>query len=545
MRGNLAQRRLRPNSQTTRSEGTPAPVQGIVADSPIYSAVSEGLQSAVFMDNIVPGEYGCRIRPGSKEFATNLGTVGTGVRTIMYYNSQVSQAAGGQDFLFATTRDGIFDITAGGEGPWVPVLVWPSTAEDAGWCSHLNFTTDNGDHYLLVADEANGYYFFNGTVWAQGSFTPGDPDPEDVVYITEWANRVWFVERNTTKAWYTATLGGIQGNLTPLDFGTRFGKGGHLVQLARWTIDAGDSIDDKLVAVSSSGDVLVWEGNNPDSVTGIKLVGRWFVGKVPEGRRVMSDWGGDVTITSSQGVTQLSELLQGLANQVSTGLTKKISKYFREAVDLRGDEYGWGFERFPVEGFALLLVPEFGTRKAYQFVINTLTGAWCTFRDLDMVCMDNSNFGFFFGTHDGRVLELTSEATVDDIPLAETGAAKTIKYNLLTHYTHFGTPAEWKRGQFVRPIFIGDAAPTYNCILRYDFDLSPPPGAIPYLPSSTSKWDEGLWNIGVWGGEAQNYNVLGGLNGMGRHIAIALNGETSSKLGLIGFDLMFDSGGML
>lgn len=264
----------------------------------------------------------------------------------------------------------------------------------------------------------------------------------------------------------------------------------------------------------------------------------------------MSDWGGDVAVTSLTGVNQLSDLITGAANGGGPGggvITDKITKYFREAVETRSEEYGWAFERYPSQGIALLNVPSFGSRESFQFVLNTLTGAWCVFKNLDIVSMENSNAGFYIGTSDGRVLELSSNYTTDNIPVdAATGAlADTIKYNLLTHYTHFGSPAEWKRGMFIRPIFIGDSRPSYNCILRYDFDLRPPPYGIPFLTFESAKWDDAVWNTDKWGGSAQNYNTLGGLQGMGRHVAIAMNGEASSNLGLIGFDLMYDTGGML
>ena len=155
----------------------------------------------------------------------------------------------------------------------------------------VNYTNVAGDHFLLIADEANGYYIFDGTVWAAGTFT-GSPKPlaTDLVHLTEWQGRIWFVERDTARAWFLDPLA-LTGDITPMDVGSRFKKGGHLVQNGTWTLDDGAGMNDRFVQVSSSGDVLVWQGTNPATAADISLLGRWYVGKVPEGRRVMSDWG--------------------------------------------------------------------------------------------------------------------------------------------------------------------------------------------------------------------------------------------------------------
>ena len=173
--------RRRPQPQLTQPFGAPAPVEGIQANSPIYSGGEQNLSRTIWQWNLIPGELGCRVRYGSKEFATNIpdnaGPDGE-IRTLLYYNNNVSQASGGEDFFFAVTSSGIFDITAGGDGPWVPVLAWPTPGGDAGWCASANYTNDNGDHWLLVTDEVNGYYTFDGTAWAQGSFGGPGPAPD-------------------------------------------------------------------------------------------------------------------------------------------------------------------------------------------------------------------------------------------------------------------------------------------------------------------------------------------------------------------------------
>jgi len=543
-----------PQRQNTQAVGTPAPMRGLVANAPIYGTDAGNHETAIWLFNMIPREMGVSVRPGSKETVTGLldkDALPADVRTLMYYNSVVAQSSGGIDFAFAVTNDGIFDVTAGGSGPHAKVLNWPiKDAEKAGWCSVLNYTNVAGDHFLLVCDEANGYYVFDGLVWTQGTVsTTGPisaPDPADLVQLVEWNARVWFVERDTAKAWFTDPIA-FTGEVQTFDLGSRFKKGGHLVQLSTWTVDDGAGMDDKLVAVGSAGDLLVWELSgtfNPENSDDLRVVGRWFVGTVPEGRRVLSDWGGDVLIASDFGLLKLSALLGGMASlDDDSYITKNITRYFRSFMETVRDEYGWQLELNPAEGVAIVSVPkENPTSTPIQFCFNINTGAWSMFRDLDMRCLNKNGGGFFFGTSDGRVLQMTGFA---DAVSLDGLTGQTIVYSLLTHYSNVGTPANWKRVQFIRPSFIGQGVPTFGVQARYDFDLSEVLNNPPFIKSDAALWDAAVWDIDVWAGASQSYiNIIGG-HGMGRHIAIAMRGESSVELSLVGFDLMYDTGGML
>jgi hypothetical protein len=528
--------------QNTTSTTFPAPTKGIIATEPMYSAGDIGLDAAIWLYNMVAGEYGCRVRQGSIQAANgllDLNDEAGDVRTVFLYNSV--QAGATDDIFFATTSKGIWDIT---DPDNVSLYFeWPVKNEaTTGWCSVLNYTNVNGDHFILLCDEDNGYYIFDGVDWALGTFT-GSPKPnaEDLVQITEWNSRIWFVERNSARAWYLDPLA-LKGDVTPFDVGNRFKKGGHLVQNTTWTLDDGAGMDDKFVQISSSGDILVWEGVNVGS--NLTLVGRWTTGETPEGRRVMSDWGGDVHILTQTGVVRLSILMEGNASLSPAAFTtNNISRYIRERMQKTVEDYGWSMETNPREGIALISTPAsvLQSLKPLQFVYNVNTGSWGMFRDLDVRCMDQNVNGFFFGTSDGRVMLMDGYR---DNVTAEDGGDN-ITFSLLTHFSHLGSPASWKRPQFVRPAWIGSTQPTYNLQIRYDFDIGEVLTSPPYVIDSQAQWDVDNWDEAIWEGRAQTTFETIGVRGQGRHIAVAIRGTAYTELSYLGADLMFEVGGML
>jgi len=552
--------------QNTESSGVPAPIKGIVATG-VYAGAGAagasvgqgavaaegdtGVDSAIWLYNMVAGEYGCRVRPGTREQVTGLpdfsGPDGQ-VRSVMVYNSVV--AGGANDHKFAVTSLGVFDITAGGAGPWtlgdrVSDLVFGNQGANAGWCSWVNYTNVAGDHFLLMCDEDNGYYIFDGIEWVVGTFT-GNPTPtaESLVHIVEWNGRIWFVEKNTARAWFLDPLA-LTGTITPFDVGSRFKFGGHLVSQSTWTIDAGDGMDDKFVQVSAAGDVLVWQGVDPTTAADLTLVGRWEVGSVPEGRRVMSDWGGDVLLLSTSGIVSISTLLEGRAAvSERTAVSRNINQYIRSEMKLTLDIFGWSILQVPAQGFAIVTIPQpLGSSRApIQFVLETGTGAWSMFRDLSIVSQTKDGSRYIFGTDNGRVMLLGG--TLDNIDLAaETGEA--IVFSLLTHYSGMGSAANWKRAQFMRPYWIGAQQPIFDMQIRYDFDLGEILTTPAYVVTGSAQWDSAIWDNALWEGTSQAYLETIGAKGMGRHAAIAIRGSATNELTYIGADVMFDTGGML
>jgi hypothetical protein len=304
-------------------------------------------------------------------------------------------------------------------------------------------------------------------------------------------------------------------------------------------------MDDKLVMISSSGDVLIWQGIDPTTAADLTLKGRWQVGSVPEGRRVMSDWGGDVAILSTSGLVTTSALLDGVATlNPDKYISRNINQYMRGEMDKTLDVYGWSMELVPRQGIAIFTVPQplNSSRAPIQFALETATGAWSMFRDLKMMSTAKAGADLLFSTYDGRVMSL--EGSLDNVSL-DGLTGNTITFSLLTHYSDVGNAAVWKRGQFIRPYWIGAAKPSFNIQVLWDFNLTELTTSPVSNFDSLSEWDTAIWDESVWAGVAQSYLETIGISGMGRHAAVAIRGTSTDDLTYVGADVMFDSGGML
>src|SRR5690606_31868092 len=114
-------------------------------------------------------------------------------------------------------------------------------------------------------------------------------------------------ERNSMDLWYLP-VSSIAGAAEAIPMGQIFRRGGHIVTVQTWTVDAGEGADDMLVILSSNGEVAVYQGYDPTDASAWKLVGVFYLGR-PVGQRPCIKFGGDLLIICEDGVFPLSTAL--------------------------------------------------------------------------------------------------------------------------------------------------------------------------------------------------------------------------------------------
>lgn len=504
------------------------------------------LSCSIYSYNLIGAEYGLRSRLGWREWCT---TLDGEVRSLPSFAG--STADGSTSKLFACTETGIWDCTASSATPTETVVFGTHNAQ-SGFAEHSGFTDLNGAHWLLLTDEVNGYYTYaeSGATWtkvvrndvAPGAGEIGGVDPASFVQVIVHQHRCWFVQKDTQAAWYTG-LDALYGTVTRFNFGAHFPHGGDLRCLATWTIDGGSGPEDRLVAISGGGDVVIYEGTDPSSASTWRIVGTWYVGAVPSGRRLATNMGGDVAIMSSIGILPLSKLAIG--NPVidrTQYATLKVANLWNQLQAATSTLKGWSMRLHPQDAALIVLVPTATGQASQQLVMSMTTRGWHRYRDIPIgLCAEPWGGTLYFGTADGRVC--VNDGYLDGVTLADPNSYTAINWSLLTAFSNGGSPVR-KRIQQIRTTIMsqGGAIPL-NAEARFNFDLSE--AATPSaLPAGTgSVWDTGLWDSAVWGGSYQVQTQMFGAYGSGQAMALAIRGAASSRMTLVGADVAFETGG--
>ena len=540
---------MRPNirrgqPQLIQETAIPAPIGGINATS---SMVTMAPTECIFCENILAEDFGCEVRDGFVEWAN--GWTGGIARTVITFEGNVDT----DDRLWVANDLGIWDVTAEGETNPTQVVTFPSNVGNAGICSFINFGNDAGDRFVLLCDGENGYYVWTQTtdIWLKiaegvGGIIGVDPALFDFVVI--WKTRVWFIQRDSGLAWFIDTSEQFLGTVVPFNWADQFKSGGKLTAIYNWTLDGGKGIDEYIVGLSGAGDVIIYQGTDPTSKNDFSLVGSWFVGEPPLGRRTAVEYSGDLFMLTVQGLIPLSALLRGQTQSDDrTYISNKVGPYIRRLLDELLDDFGWHLTIHPKQSVLYVNSPPAPNRPQVAFSIYFGTKAWSIISGLPKADTGNWKAESYW-TDVERNKIFIQKGFSDHVyldPIAD-GPPQPVEWELLTAFSPLGTPSKQKRVQYIRPQFVSDVTPNYFIRARYDYDISrifPSPAD---LQAASQNWDFAKWDLSLWGGALSGVSdrVTGG-DGMGRAVALALKGRSQGNVTLIGFDIAYDSGGFL
>ena len=519
----------------------PAPIKGINAIAPMAGMDPE---ECIFTYNLIAEDFGMEVRDGFLEWAN--GWPGGAARTAMPFEGNIDT----DDRLFVASFDGIFDVTVQGTIVPLQVVTFPNQTGNAGICSFVNYGNDAGDRFLLVCDGQNGYYVWTQSTdtWAKITTEIIGADATQFNFVMIWKTRVWFVEKDTGIAHFLDKSDEFIGTVSLFNWGDQFRFGGALVSLHNWTLDGGRGMDDYLVGLSDAGDIIVYQGLDPTSKSDFGLVGSWYIGEVPAGNRIASEFSGELYILSVQGLISLSELLNGSAvSSPETYMTAKVSPYIRGITDTVLKDFGWHVHIHPKQSLLFVNTPPRASQEQIAFVLYFGHRSWSIFRGLNKAHTANWRGEVYWTDIDTNKIYI-QRGHVDNVLIdPETdGPARDIQWSLLTAYSDLGVGPTFKRMHFARANFFGFEAPSYLVQASYDFRVNEILGnAVGTGELESGLWNVDSWNNALWTGSESVSHELRGVTGMGRHVAIALKGSSSKAVTLVSFDCIFDTGGMV
>ena len=501
-----------------------AATAGMNSNVPLYNMPAG---TAVYLYNLDPAAYGGRTREGSVCWAQNL--QGTNVKSLVPFLGLQS----GQERLFAVSQIGIFDISTQGQDNPTPVVTFGDQSDPAGFTSYHTVTSPAGGQTIYVADSRNGLYEYNpiGASWTKITTEITGVDPTKVAFVMGHKNRLWFIERDSADAWYLP-IGQKTGAAVKFQFGSKMRQGGYLVGRYNYSVDGGRGLVDYLIAVSKGGDVLAYQGSDPSSSTSWNLVGNWFIGDVPAGRRVGTESGGDLWLLSTFGLTSAGDLLRGIdPSRIERNITGNISRLIADQMTNKLNDLYWEIRALPEERVFAINSPRRADERHIQYVLNTEKttegsgGGWGLWRDVRALCFEAYQGNAYFGTDDGKVFRMFG--SLDEVDIQGNGG-NAVEFSSLSRFTDFGVYARYKQVQWIRPTFLSNNQVSLTSKAVYDFNID----EIVDQPTASSligsRWDVDKWDKAVWTGSTISRRLFGA-GGYGVNVAIAIKGSVISR----------------
>lgn len=476
---------------------------------------------APILTNWFPYATDVLLRKGYTNHATGI----TGqVESLLIYSG------GATDKMFACAGSSIYETTSAG-AVGAAVVTSLSTAR----FQYQSISTSGGDFMLCVngVDKLRGY---DGTNWwadGDGTHDITGFNTVNASNILLFKNRIWMLEGNTLNAWYLGTSS-IAGAATKFPLAAVARKGGYLVAADAWTIDAGYGVDDMIAFITSNGEVIVYRGTDPASASTWSLVGIWEIG-APVGKRSLFKYAGDLLVLGQDGLTPMSAALQSTRTNARVNLTDIIQPTISNSIGLYGDQFGWETIYYPQNNMILINVP-IAVGGQVQYVMNTITKAWCKFEGWDANCFAIFNDELYYGGN-GIVAKAWSGFT-------DNGAE--IDGEAAQAFSYFGSPGTTKRWTMIRPVLYTDGSPSIVATINVDFQMRSNYAPLALTPITYATWDSALWDVGTWANSLSIVALWQGVAGVGYSAGVELECAASGiEVRWVSTDIVYEMGQVL
>lgn len=496
-----------------------APTRGWVLNESLVNVQPGG---ARILDNWICTTRGARMRGGCLELVN----VTDPVKSLFTYKSTAES-------LFIASADTIY-TSAGASA------VGSLTSGDF---SALQFGAAGGD-YLYAVNGADEAQLFNGTSWqavnaASSPISITGVTTSDLSQVWSFGSRIWFVEKNSLSVWYLPTSS-VGGAATELDLSAVFTLGGSMLFGAKWSLDAGDGMDDKCVFVTTEGEVAVYEGTDPSSDTTWRKVGLYKMPR-PLGKRAHVQAGGDLLIATRSGLIPISAVLRyDLAALEQYAVSRPIEPYWQNRAEALTST--WDVVKSPDTECLIVSQPDTTGANQTGLLSNLTTGAWSRATGWDVQCLAVYDGATYFGALDGGVYRL-------DTGGSDNGSTYTASF--LGLFEAMGVYGAQKTVRQLRALFESGTAfqAKIGALADYLEVLPTPPATV--AQDAADVWDTGEWDTAQWdaGFETRVNSTWtpAGVTGsvIAPYVMISSSGTVKPVIDLVSIDAQFHVGAMV
>lgn len=476
---------------------------------------------AVRMDNLFPETSYIRLRHGSSVWYQCSTTDPTPVTSLMTFSTSLTG-----DRLLAAVAGQILDVT----NQTNTVVLSGATSDE--W-EYVNFATPGGQWWIGVNGTGQQYIWGGtGTAAAGVNTSNGTTDLSNPwSMVASFQSRLFFAgPKDLTLSYLPVNV--FQGEAHGLDLGSYFTQGGNIAFLGTWTRDNSTiGMNELLVVGSTKGEIIAFRGVDPDDSSNWGLAGLFEMGRPVSGHRQLCTLGPDMMLINQDGFQSLSNYITlGTSKALTASISRKIGNAVTQAAAAAKDLPGWCAILWPTRNALLVNVPQPGGG-FQQYVVNTITGAWCRFIGLNAHCWTVFNGELFFGANNQMVMQADTGGTDNGVPIA---------FDLITAFQIFGNIQQQKRACMVRPFMIASGVWYPMLDVNVDYTLTNITAQL-NVESFGTLWDHFNWDEANWGSLGGPQHDWYSAQGIGTAFAVRMSGiAKSASLQLMAFDVTYE-----
>ena len=370
--------------------------------------------------------------------------------------------------------------------------------------SNAAITVTGTNSFTYTAGSAPGGAM---TVIGTYSYTPAisGVSSNTFVNVNVYQGRLFFIAKNSMQVWYLP-LNSVGGTANYIDISQQTYLGGSVVAMATWTLQTSNGMTQLAAFVTSEGEVVTFQGNDPSLAASWTLVGTFRIGR-PVGYRCLAKIGSDIAVICADGLVPLSKA--ALTDRQSRGIaiSDKIVNLINTDVQNYAQYPGWQVLLYPIGNKVIVNVP--APDATYQYVMNTLNGSWTKFTGWPANCWALMGDLLFYG----------ASGFVYQADVGQTDSGTAIQCKAIQAPTYCGSH-EQKMFSAIRPVVVSNGPVTMSVQICPDFNFTTLPAITKFISATYTYWSPPWFS--PWSAVQQVYKTWTPTSGIGYSGAVSI-----------------------
>jgi hypothetical protein len=237
---------------------------------------------------------------------------------------------------------------------------------------------------ILIADGLGLPVRFDGTAFTSAGFTAAaGPDPAECDGIISHHDRIYLWKTGGPLEFLVGDVGAVTGPMSRFPLGRLGNITGSIQAMTSLTIDAGHGMNDVLCIVTTTGQMILYEGFDPTDPNDWRLVGR-VDGAIIIGRRAFTQVGSDAWMLTAQGPISVSQAIRESVLALVSDISQPIADEIAALVEAGPADW----QMFTARDGSMVVINRVANGTARQFVYYMEGRSWAT---MDLPALDWHN----------------------------------------------------------------------------------------------------------------------------------------------------------
>lgn len=307
---------------------------------------------------------------------------------------------------------------------------------------------------VIIADGLGQPLRYDGATFQPAAFTAAaGPDPATCDGVIAHHDRAYLWKTDGPLEFLYGDVGAVQGPMSRFPLSRLGNVTGSIRSMMSLTVDAGHGMNDVLCIITSTGQMILYEGLDPSDPADWRLLAR-VQGARPIGNRSFAQVGSDVWILTPQGIVSVAEAARSSVLALVSEITQPIADEITALIEQGPAEW----QMFTAADGSMVVINRVAGGAARQFVYYLESRSWGT---ADIPARDFHNI-------DGR-----PEITGFDGRLAlfrHTGTEEEITAQWVSSWFDVGSESAVK---YIEPTIISDGPMTVTVAVLSDNNDTP------------------------------------------------------------------------